>query len=281
MKKKILSLFLAASMALSLAACGSPADSAEADAAEKEAATEESAGEGVEETAEAAEESTEESAEDTATETVYPVTLTDQAGREVTIEEEPQKLVSGYYISTSLLIALGLEDKLAGIEAKADTRPIYALSAPELLELPIVGTAKEFDLEGCTALEPDLVILPLKLQASADTLEELGIDALVVNPENQELLGEAAELIGAATNTAARAKELLAFTAEQERAHAKIFYDHLKPLAGSTIHVDGGYPVDLYTDIGDLLKAARHNEYEEHDLVYKSFSEIAQEEGFR
>ena len=33
MKKKILSLFLAASMALSLAACGSPADSAEADAA--------------------------------------------------------------------------------------------------------------------------------------------------------------------------------------------------------------------------------------------------------
>ena len=208
MKKKILSLFLAASMALSLAACGSPADSAEADAAEKEAATEESAGEGVEETAEAAEEST----EDTATETVYPVTLTDQAGREVTIEEEPQKLVSGYYISTSLLIALGLEDKLAGIEAKADTRPIYALSAPELLELPSVGTAKEFDLEGCAALEPDLVILPLKLQASADTLEELGIDALVVNPENQELLGEAAELIGAATNTAARAKELLAFT---------------------------------------------------------------------
>ena len=225
MKKKILSLFLAASMALSLAACGSPADSAEADAAVEEAATEESAGEGVEETAEAAEESTEESteesAEDTAMETVYPVTLTDQAGREVTIEEEPAKLVSGYYISTSLLIALGLEDKLAGIEAKADTRPIYALSAPELLELPSVGTAKEFDLEGCAALEPDLVILPLKLQASADTLEELGIDALVVNPENQELLGEAAELIGAATNTAARAKELLAFTAEQEERLAK------------------------------------------------------------
>ena len=152
MKKKILSLFLAASMALSLAACGSPADSVGAEAAVEEAATEESAGEGVEETAEAAEESTEENAEDTAMETVYPVTLTDQAGREVTIEEEPQKLVSGYYISTSLLIALGLEDKLAGIEAKADTRPIYALSAPELLELPSVGTAKEFDLEGCAAL---------------------------------------------------------------------------------------------------------------------------------
>ncbi len=73
---------------------------------------------------------------------------------------------------------------------------------------------------------------------------------------------------------------VFAFTAEQERAHAKIFYDHLKPLAGTTIHVDGGYPVDLYTDIGDLLKAARHNEYEEHDLVYKNFGDTAQEEGF-
>ena len=70
------------------------------------------------------------------------------------------------------------------------------------------------------------------------------------------------------------------FTAEQERAHAKIFYDHLKPLAGTTIHVDGGYPVDLSAGVSDLLKAARHNEYEEHDLVYRTFGDIAREEGF-
>ena len=81
-----------------------------------------------------------------------PVTLTDAAGRQVTIETEPETLVSGYYITTSMLIALGQQDKLVGIEAKADTRPIYALAAPELLELPSVGTAKEFDLEGCAAL---------------------------------------------------------------------------------------------------------------------------------
>ena len=47
---------------------------------------------------------------------------------------------------------------------QADSRPIYSLAAPELLELPSVGTAKEFDLEGCAALEPDLVVLPLKLK---------------------------------------------------------------------------------------------------------------------
>ena len=40
-----------------------------------------------------------------AAETAYPVTLTDHAGRTVTIEDVPERLVSGYYISTSAVIA--------------------------------------------------------------------------------------------------------------------------------------------------------------------------------
>ena len=146
----------------------------------------------------------------------YPVTVTDQAGREVTIEEEPSRLVSGYYISSSLLIALDLDTKLVGIEAKADTRSIYRLSAPELIDLPSVGTAKEFDLEGCLALEPDLVILPLKLQSAAESLESFDIPVLLVNPENQELLTGMIELIAAATDTQEKAQSLLDFTSTQE-----------------------------------------------------------------
>ena len=52
----------------------------------------------------------------------YPVTLTDQTGREVTLEAQPERIVSGYYISTSACIALGLEDRMAAVEAKADKR---------------------------------------------------------------------------------------------------------------------------------------------------------------
>ena len=143
----------------------------------------------------------------------YPVTVLDQAGREVRIEDAPQRLVSGYYISTSLLIALGLEDQLVGIEAKAAKRPIYKLSAPELIDLPNVGTAKEFDLEGCAALEPDLVILPLKLKNAAKTLNGLGIDVLLVNPEDQELLTDMMDLIATATSTEEEAQKLKDFTA--------------------------------------------------------------------
>lgn len=191
--KKFLSLLLALAMTLSLAACG------QTKPAETTPVTTQ-----VTETAPAAEAA------------AYPVTVTDQAGRAVTIDEEPQRLVSGYYISTSALIALELEDRLVGVEAKADKRPIYRRSAPELMELPSVGTAKEFDLEGCAALEPDLVILPLKLKNAAQTLEELGIPVLLVNPENQALLEQMVELIAQATNTGDRARALLDFIADRE-----------------------------------------------------------------
>jgi len=73
---------------------------------------------------------------------------------------------------------------------------------------------------------------------------------------------------------------LFTFTANQEREHAEIFYHHLKPLAGTNIFIDGSYPVDLSTDLSQLLRAAQHNEYEEHDPIYKAFGDKALEEGF-
>ena len=199
--KKLLSLLLVLTMLLSLTACGQTGKPEETTPATTEA------------TAPA---TTETVPETTVALSHYPVTVTDHAGREVVIEEEPEKLVSGYYISTSLLIALDLDERLVGIEAKANKRAIYKLSAPELIDLPNVGTAKEFDLEGCAALEPDLVILPIKLKSAVETLEGLGIDVLLVNPENQELLTGMIHMIAAATNTEDKAAELLDFTAAQE-----------------------------------------------------------------
>lgn len=150
-------------------------------------------------------------ADSDASNVIYPVTITDQAGREVVIEKEPETLVSGYYISSSLLIALELDDKMVGIEAKADKRPIYKLAAKELIDLPSVGSAKEFDLEGCAALNPELVILPMKLKDTAATLEELGIKTILVNPENEELLVEMIDIVSTATNTVEKGEAIKNF----------------------------------------------------------------------
>lgn len=190
--KKLISLLMAVCLIISLAACASPA--AESLAAQEQTTVQEPL---VPETAAAR----------------YPVTLTDQAGRQVTIAAQPQRIVCCYYIATSALIALGLRDRIAALEGNAGKRPIYGLSAPELLELPGVGSAKEFDLEGCIALKPDLVILPLKLKDTAPQLEQLGIPVLLVNPESQALLLDMLELIAAAADVPERAQALGSFLA--------------------------------------------------------------------
>lgn len=70
------------------------------------------------------------------------------------------------------------------------------------------------------------------------------------------------------------------FTAGQEQAHAKVFYNQLEACSGQTIQVDGTYPVDIFPDLLQHLRAAQHNEYQEWEHDYAAFSKIAHEEGF-
>lgn len=145
----------------------------------------------------------------------FPVTVTDHLGREVTIEVQPERLVSGYYITTSLVIALGLADRLVGVEARAERFPVYSLAAPDILELPNVGSAKEFDLEGCAALRPDLVILPVRLSNAISALEDLGIAVIGVDPEDKMRMLETIELVSAATGSQTEGARLSDYIAEK------------------------------------------------------------------
>jgi iron complex transport system substrate-binding protein len=213
--KKHVALILISLMLLSLIGCGKPA-STETTTTTETAVTEAPAASISDAATTADSTSADASEEGSDAQTVYPVTVTDQAGREVTIEKEPESIVSGYYISTSLLLALGLKDKVTGIEAKASKRPIYKLAAPEFLELPNVGTAKEFDLETCASLSPELVILPMKLKDAAQSLSELDIPVLLVNPESEDQLEQMIELVSTATNTKENADALLSYIDEKK-----------------------------------------------------------------
>ena len=75
-------------------------------------------------------------------------------------------------------------------------------------------------------------------------------------------------------------ERLFTFTANQEKEHAELFYKALKECSGENIEICGSYPIDISTNIVDLLKSAAHNEFEEHNPVYSGFSKIAEEEGF-
>lgn len=140
----------------------------------------------------------------------FPVTVTDQIGRTVTLNAPAERIVSGYYISSSACLALGLKDRLVAVEEKIDMRPIYRLAAPELIgKAGNVGSAKAFDLEACIAAKPDLVILPKRAKDYAATITEMGIPVMVVNPENHPHLVEMITLIGSLTGTGKTATKLI------------------------------------------------------------------------
>ena len=186
------------------------------------------------------------------TDVTYPVTVKDMAGREVTMEKQPERIVSGYYISSSACIALGLTDKMVGIEDKSAKRPIYKLAAPALIDLPNVGSAKAFDLEACIATEPDLVILPMKQKDIAQTLQEMGIATLLVLPESHEQLIEMFTLIGTATNTVKQAEKLISY-----------YHTKLSAVTELTRDIpDDKKPVVYLGSTGDILRTAPREMYQ-------------------
>lgn len=70
------------------------------------------------------------------------------------------------------------------------------------------------------------------------------------------------------------------YTAQQEYEHAEIFFKRLKSGGVKNIEITAGYPVDLQNDVLYLLREAHHNEYEEFQIAYPTFGQVAQGEGF-
>lgn len=224
--KRIAALALALSMALACAACsGGAGSSASGSVSASGSAPAESA-----------------------SQAEGQIVLTDQAGREVVLEGPAQSIVSCYYISTYAAIALGAEDRVVGLEKKADTRPIYQMAAPELLEKPQVGTMKELDVEATAALEPELVIMPQALADYADTLAQLGIPVLVVNPESHEALVEMLQLMGTALGLEDRTEALTSYYQEQMDRMAELTQDTEAPVVymGSNSSFLATAPASMY-----------------------------------
>lgn len=69
-------------------------------------------------------------------------------------------------------------------------------------------------------------------------------------------------------------------TADNERAHAKVFFDHIvKNLGAVTIHVDADYPASVGSTAENLAAAAA-GEHEEFTKLYKDAAMVAREEGY-
>ena len=93
-------------------------------------------------------------------ETVYPYTVTDMGGNEITIEEQPTVVVSLTPSNTEVLYALGAGALVKGVDSYSN----YPAEAAE--NATSVGSYADTDIEAVLALEPDVVF------AGAGTLQE-------------------------------------------------------------------------------------------------------------
>lgn len=77
-------------------------------------------------------------------------------------------------------------------------------------------------------------------------------------------------------------KKVFDLTAHQERHHAEVFYKYLKELEGTEVSVaQADYPVNTSENLQTQLENALQNETKEGEEVYRTFGDIALEEGFQ
>ena len=108
--------------------------------------------------------------------TAAPVTVRDAFDRTVTFAAPPQRIVPIFASNTEIVAALGLAQRIVGIEA-------YTRYPPEVLDRPKVGGRLGFSVDAVVAERPDLVIVTPSRQAAnqlIDPMERLGIPIVVL-----------------------------------------------------------------------------------------------------
>ena len=138
--------------------------------------------------------------------TTFPVTLTDGSGEEITIKEEPKRIVSVIPSNTEIAFAIGLGDKIVGV-SDYDTYPA------ETKDIEKIGSL-DINTEKVVSLKPDLVLAHSSNMANNGGIEQLkkmGLTVLVVNDaDNFDKVYESIEMMGKATGKSENAQAVVA-----------------------------------------------------------------------
>jgi iron complex transport system substrate-binding protein len=105
-----------------------------------------------------------------------PLVVHDALDRAVTFAAPPQRIIPIFASNTEIVAALGLGDRVVGIES-------YTRYPKEILDRPLVGGRLGFSVDAVVQLHPDFLIVTPSRQAAnqlIDPMERLGIPIVVV-----------------------------------------------------------------------------------------------------
>jgi len=202
--------------------------------------------------------------------TGFPITITDNLGRKVTIHGQPRRIISLSPANTEILFSLGLDEEIVGVT--------------EFCNYPSKAQAKEKiggysnpNLEKIVSLKPDLILAdygnPIK---GITQIEGLGYIVVGLNSKTIEDVLENINLVGKITGKDKEASELIANMKERlnsvarkinnltENARPKVLYVIWYPplwTAGSGTFID-----ELITRAGGINVASDVSGYTQMSL---------------
>lgn len=160
-------------------------------------------------------------------------TFTDGTGRPVTLKGTPKRIVSVNPAHTETLFALGLGDRVVGVDS-------YSYRPAEAAKKEQVGDAFNLNLEKIVSLKPDLVILAGSKDMPPSQLadiERLGIPAYVSAPATVKEVLTDIQALASAIGAADKGKELVS-AMQKDLDAAKAAYAGVTDLPTVFIAVD-------------------------------------------
>ena len=134
---------------------------------------------------------------------LFPVTLTDDSGADVTLNEAPERIISAAPSNTEIIFALGLEDKLVG-------KSEFCNFPEETKNIESIGKMSPLNLEKIVSLDPDLILSYGGFQLKdIPRLRELGFKVLVVQSESLQEMIQGMQLIATACGVPQKGSDLI------------------------------------------------------------------------
>ena len=196
-------------------------------------------------------------------------TFTDGTGRSVTLKGTPKRIVSVNPAHTETLFALGLGDRVVGVDT-------YSYRPAEAAEKEQVGDAFNLNLEKLVSLKPDLVILAGSKDMPPSQLKDmdrLGIPAYVSAPSTVKEVLTDIEALAKVVGAERQGKEL-ALKMQEDLSAVTKSYAHLSHLPRVFIAVDQNLwtvgPLSFLSDV--VAVAGGQNVMKDEELQYLQVS---------
>lgn len=185
--------------------------------------------------------------------TTYPLTIVDSFNREVTIEKEPEKVISIAPNITEMVFALGASEKLIG-------RTDYCNYPEESSNIESIGGLQDPNVEKIVELNPDIVIASAHFKKEVlEKLEALGVKVVVFyGEESFDGVYESITKVGNILNKNSDADTVVSNMKEKVEFVTGKVKDEEKPSVYYVVgYGEGGdYTAGKGTFIGELIQMA-------------------------